>query len=64
MVNAEVDKGIALKRVADQYGIDASRVCAIGDAPNDAGMLRWAGLGLAVGNAFGEAIEAIFTPDP
>lgn len=58
VVNAQVDKSTALKRVADQYGIDASRVCAIGDAPNDAGMLRWAGLGLAVGNAFGEARES------
>lgn len=58
VVNAQVDKSSALQRVAEQYGIDPSRVCAIGDAPNDAGMLRWAGLGLAVGNAFGEALEA------
>lgn len=58
VVHAEVDKGAALARVADSYGIDASRVCAIGDAPNDAGMLSWAGLGLAVSNAFGEALDA------
>lgn len=58
VVHPEVDKGAALARVAEGYGIEASRVCAIGDAPNDAGMLRWAGLGLAVGNAFGAALEA------
>ena len=58
VVNADVDKSVALSRVAEGYGIDASRVCAIGDAPNDAGMLRWAGLGLAVGNAFGSALES------
>jgi hypothetical protein len=58
IVHPEVDKAEALKQVALLYGVEASRVCAIGDAPNDAGMLRWAGLGLAVGNAFGAALEA------
>lgn len=58
VVHAQVDKAAAVARVAEQLGIDVSRVCAIGDAPNDAGMLKWAGLGLAVGNAFGSAREA------
>ena len=55
IVNPAVDKGSALAWVAGRFGISAEKVCAIGDAPNDAGMLRWAGLGIAVGNAFGSA---------
>jgi len=58
VVHVEVDKASALSRVAQGYGIEPERVCAIGDAPNDAGMLRWAGLGLAVANAFGSARES------
>lgn len=58
VVHPEVDKGAALARIARDMGIDQQRVCAIGDAPNDAGMLRWAGLGLAVGNAFGQTLDA------
>lgn len=54
-VHREADKGSALKHVAEQMGVAPERVCAIGDAPNDAGMLRFAGLGLAVANAFGSA---------
>ena len=33
-------------------------VMSIGDAPNDVGMIRWAGLGVAVANAWPETIEA------
>ena len=58
VVHAEVDKAAALAKVAAGYGIEPQRVCAIGDAPNDAGMLRWAGLGCAVASAFDLAREA------
>lgn len=58
VVHEEVDKAAALARVAAGLGVSADRVCAIGDAPNDAGMLRWAGLGCAVSSAFGSAREA------
>jgi len=58
VVHPEVDKGAALAWVAARYGIAPERVCAIGDAPNDAGMLRWAGLGLAVASSFGSARDA------
>jgi hypothetical protein len=51
----EVDKGRAIARVASHYGIEQSQVMAIGDAPNDAAMLKWAGLGVAVANAWPEA---------
>lgn len=58
VVHAEVDKSTALARVAEGFGIEPERVCAIGDAPNDSGMLKWAGLGCAVGSAFGSARDA------
>lgn len=50
--NPGVDKAAAVAWVASHYGIDASQCMAIGDAPNDASMLRWAGLGVAVDNAW------------
>lgn len=58
VVNAEVDKGAALARVAEGYGIPAERVCAIGDAPNDTGMITWAGLGCAIASGFGDVMQA------
>jgi len=45
------DKGIALAWLAKHLGIGQAEVMAIGDAENDIGMIRWAGLGCAVGNA-------------
>lgn len=53
-----VSKGAALERLAARLRIDRSRVLAIGDGCNDAEMLRWAGLGLAVANACDEARAA------
>jgi Cof subfamily protein (haloacid dehalogenase superfamily) len=58
VVHPQVDKAIALARVARQYDIAPERVMAIGDAPNDVGMIAWAGLGVAVENAWQEARDA------
>lgn len=58
VVAANVTKGWALAALCTQLGIDAAEVVAFGDAPNDAAMLRWAGLGVAVANAYAAAIEA------
>jgi hypothetical protein len=44
--------------VAQPLGITAEDVVAFGDMPNDVPMLRWAGLGVAMGNAHQEAIDA------
>jgi len=52
IVHPEVDKAHALQRIAQQYGVMQCNVMAIGDAPNDVGMLRWAGLGVAMENAW------------
>ena len=46
-----VDKAIALQRIASRMNIDVDEVMAIGDGPNDAGMIEWAGFGVAVENA-------------
>lgn len=46
-----VSKGVALAHLAESFGIAQARTVAIGDQENDLPMLRWAGLGLAMGNA-------------
>ncbi len=51
---AGVDKGAALERLCTQRGIAAEDVAVIGDGHNDAGMFRFAGTGIAMGNAVAE----------
>ena len=58
LVHREVDKAAAVRWIAERHGIAADEVMAIGDAPNDVGMLRWAGLGVAVENAWPQALAA------
>ncbi len=57
-VHPEVDKADGVRRVAERYGVEAHQVLAIGDAPNDADLLRWAGVGVCVGDGWDEAKEA------
>ena len=51
-------QGHRRREVASPLGITADDVVAFGDMPNDVPMLRWAGLGVAMGNAHPEAIAA------
>ena len=51
-----VTKASGLAVVARGLGVDAGRVVAFGDMPNDVPMLRWAGLGVAMGNAHPDAL--------
>jgi Cof subfamily protein (haloacid dehalogenase superfamily) len=53
-----VDKAEALALLAHTHNLRPEQVMAIGDAHNDIGMLRWAGLGVAMGNAWPAAIRA------
>lgn len=53
-----VDKAEALSLIAHTSNFRPEQVMAIGDAGNDVGMLRWAGLGVAMGNAFPVAQRA------
>ena len=45
------NKGLALALVAERLGFTAAETIAMGDNYNDVPMVRWAGLGIAVGNA-------------
>lgn len=53
-----VTKASGLELVCREHGIDASDVLAIGDGRNDIEMLRWAGRGVAMGQAVEEVRAA------
>jgi hydroxymethylpyrimidine pyrophosphatase-like HAD family hydrolase len=53
-----VSKASGLAYVADQLGVAAADVLAIGDGRNDIEMLRWAGRGVAMGQAVEEVRAA------
>jgi Cof subfamily protein (haloacid dehalogenase superfamily) len=58
VVPVGVSKATGIEEVARPLGITAEDVVTFGDMPNDVPMLRWAGLGVAMGNAHPEALEA------
>jgi len=58
MMNKNVSKGRALALVADYFGVSSSEVMAIGDSYNDVDMLRYAGVGVAMGNSSDEVKSA------
>lgn len=51
IVNAKVNKGEALRLVAERFSVNREEVMAIGDSNNDVAMIEYAGLGVAMGNA-------------
>jgi Cof subfamily protein (haloacid dehalogenase superfamily) len=51
VLRSDADKGTALQFIADECGVSASEVMAVGDSMNDYGMVRWAGTGVAIANA-------------
>jgi len=53
-----VSKASGLDRVAAELGVSAADVLAIGDGRNDLEMLRWAGRGVAMGQAVQEVRDA------
>jgi hypothetical protein len=54
---AGVNKGLGLSVAAEHLGLDRSEVLAVGDNDNDAEMLNWAGIGVAVSSASQTAIS-------
>ena len=54
---AGVSKGEALAWLAGRLDIPQSEVMAVGDSDNDASMIAWAGVGVAMGNARPSAIK-------
>ncbi len=53
-----VDKSFGLNRLCERWSINPTDVVAFGDNHNDAAMLSWAGLGVAMGNATSDAVAA------
>jgi Cof subfamily protein (haloacid dehalogenase superfamily) len=51
IMDRRVSKSIALNIVARQYGVRKREIMAIGDAPNDVGMLQMSGVAVAMDNA-------------
>jgi Cof subfamily protein (haloacid dehalogenase superfamily) len=51
MVSLRASKAVMAQRLARSRGIGADEVAAIGDHDNDVSLLRWAGTGIAMGNA-------------
>lgn len=55
---AGIDKATGIERLASKWNITAEQVVVFGDSWNDIPMLRWAGIGVAMGNADDAAKEA------
>jgi Cof subfamily protein (haloacid dehalogenase superfamily) len=51
VMDRNVSKAAALQIVAEHYQIPLENVMALGDAPNDVGILKLAGIGVAMNNA-------------
>jgi hypothetical protein len=52
------NKATALARLCAAIDVDRSDVISFGDMPNDIGMLRWAGIGVAMANAHPSVLRA------
>ncbi len=59
VLNQKASKQYALKKLCADFQILPERVLAIGDSRNDVPMLRWAGIGVAMGNALPEVKGAV-----
>jgi Cof subfamily protein (haloacid dehalogenase superfamily) len=59
ITSARATKERALKALCGDLDVPARAVLAIGDSRNDIPMLRWAAIGVAMGNALPEVIDAV-----
>ena len=58
VMHVTVSKAQALRCIAGELAVSRQHVMAIGDNANDVGMIQWAGVGVAVGNATPEVKAA------
>ncbi len=58
VINPQVNKGTALAAVAAHFHLSQAETMAVGDGMNDLPMLQWAGLGVAMGQAYPEVQAA------
>jgi Cof subfamily protein (haloacid dehalogenase superfamily) len=56
-LNKSVNKGVGVEMLAEALGLSPKEVICVGDAGNDIDMIKYAGLGVAMGNAFPEVKE-------
>lgn len=54
VAHRDVNKGVALAKLAEGLGVPMAEVVAVGDGQNDVDMIRAAGLGVAMGNGHPE----------
>jgi len=59
ITGAGVDKAFGVREVCRRLGIAPEEVLAFGDNHNDIAMLRWAGRGIAMGNAHPALLAAV-----
>ena len=57
-LDKKTNQGEALKSLAKYLNVDLNDTMAIGDAGNDVPMIKAAGIGVAMGNSFKEALDA------
>ena len=57
-LNKEVNKGVGVELLAKHLGVKREEVITMGDAGNDLHMIEYAGMGIAMGNAFEEVKKA------
>lgn len=58
LLKAGVNKGLAVEHLSKLYNVNLEEIICIGDSENDISMLKIAGLGIAVGNAFDDVKAA------
>ena len=59
MTSLEATKKNALERLCADLQVTAANVLAIGDSRNDVPMMRWSGVGVAMGNAPADVARTI-----
>jgi Cof subfamily protein (haloacid dehalogenase superfamily) len=56
-LNKKVNKGVGVELLTKNLGFSPKEIICVGDAGNDIDMIKYAGLGVAMGNAFPEVKE-------